>query len=484
MKKLFFCCLFLFAGGQLVAQTLTLTPPDSLAEQVESDILAGDTLSEPMLFALPVEYEYIPAEETPELVADRLGCLEQKIPLTYNGTVHGFINYFTIRNRDYTRLMLRRKDLFFPMFEKSLAKYGLPDELKYLSIIESGLNPRAVSRASAVGLWQFMSFTGRYFDLHNDWYFDDRMDPEKSTDAACRYLKQLHSMFGSWDLALAAYNSGPGTVKRAVRRSGYKKSFWEVYKFLPRETRSYVPQFIAIIYAMNYAEEHNMIETALEQVIPHDTLLVQKFLHFDTFAKLTGTCTEELLQLNPAVRHNAIPENGKQYIIRLPIAAKMELDKNRPGILDSASKTGRKELEVLAKNSAGNTFGRELFVYRVKNGDALGLIAQRYHVKVDDLRKWNKMRSNVIRTGQRLNIWLAPAQKVSATRVSQKTVTAKATPTEEIAGPANSKTYVVQPGDTLWDISQKFNGIPVQKIKSLNKLKSNRLEPGMKLILG
>lgn len=291
-------------------------------------------------------------------------------------------------------------------------------------------------------------------------------------------------MFGSWDLALAAYNSGPGTVKRAIRRSGYKKSFWEVYKFLPRETRSYVPQFIAIIYAMNYAEEHNMIETALEQVIPHDTLMVQKFLHFETLAKLTGTCTEELLQLNPAVRHNAIPENGKQYIIRLPIAAKMELDKNRLGILDSASKTGRKELEVLAKNSAGNTFGRELFVYRVKNGDALGLIAQRYHVKVDDLRKWNKMRSNVIRTGQRLNIWLAPSQKVSATNVSQKTVTAKATPKEEVEIPANSKTYVVQPGDTLWDISQKFNGISVQKIKSLNKLKSNRLEPGMKLILG
>src|SRR3954463_8542777 len=168
MRIRFLSGLFILAIGHAAAQTLT--PPDSLAEQVESDVLAGDTLSEPMLFALPVEYEYIPAEETPELVADRLECLSQNIPLTYNSTVHGFINYFTIRNRDYTRLMLRRKDLFFPMFEKSLAKYGLPHELKYLSIIESGLNPRAVSRASAVGLWQFMSFTGRYFDLHNDWY--------------------------------------------------------------------------------------------------------------------------------------------------------------------------------------------------------------------------------------------------------------------------------------------------------------------------
>ncbi len=487
MRNWFLYFFFILAADQAISQTLTpVTLPDSLAEEVESDVLAGDSLSEPMLFALPIAYEYIPAEETPELVADRLGCLQQTIPLSYNGTVHGFINYFTIRNREYTRLMLRRKDLYFPMFEKSLAKYGLPEELKYLSIIESGLNPRAVSRASAVGLWQFMSFTGRYFDLHNDWYFDDRMDPDKSTDAACRYLKQLHGMFGSWDLALAAYNSGPGTVKRAIRRSGYKKSFWEVYKFLPRETRSYVPQFIAIIYAMNYAEEHNMIETALEQTIPHDTLHVQKYLHFETFAKLTGTCVEELLQLNPSVRHNAIPDNGKRFIIRLPIAAKLELEKNRHAILDSASKIGKSEFEQMARKASDNTYGRELIVYRVKNGDALGIIAQRYHVKLDDLRKWNRMRSNVIRVGQRLNIWILPSQKTgvstSLKQASQsQSVVAKK---EEVQIPTDSKTYVVQPGDTLWDITQKFKGTTVQKLKTLNKLKSNRLEPGMKLILG
>ena len=211
--------------------------------------MALDSLSDHSLFALPLDYEYIPAEETPELVADRLSCLQQTIPLPYNSNIHGFINFFTIRNREYTRLMLRRKDLYFPIFEKYLAKYNLPQELKYLSVIESGLNPRAISRASAVGLWQFMSFTGRYFNLYSDWYFDDRMDPEKSTEAACLYLKQLHSMFKNWELALAAYNSGPGTVNRAIRRSGYKRTFWEIYNYLPRETRSYVPQYVAIIYA-------------------------------------------------------------------------------------------------------------------------------------------------------------------------------------------------------------------------------------------
>ncbi|MEQ9415086.1 MAG: lytic transglycosylase domain-containing protein, partial [Cyclobacteriaceae bacterium] len=158
---------------------------------------------------------FIPASESPELVADRLSCIQGDIRLTYNANTHAFINYFTIKDRDYTRMVLSRKDLYFPLFEKYLAKYGLPDELKYLAIVESGLNPRAVSRARAVGLWQFMSATGRHFGLYNDWYVDDRMDPEKSTEAACKYLAELYGMFNDWELALAAYNSGPGNVRKA-----------------------------------------------------------------------------------------------------------------------------------------------------------------------------------------------------------------------------------------------------------------------------
>ena len=442
---------------------------DSIADQVESDILAGDSLSDPALFALPQKFEYIPAEETPELVIDRLSCLQQTIPLTYTSNVHGFINFFTIRNREYTRLMLRRKDLYFPLFEGYLAKYNLPDELKYLSIIESGLNPRAVSRASAVGLWQFMSFTGRYFGLNNDWYIDDRMDPEKSTDAACRYMKQLHNMFGNWELALAAYNSGPGTVKRAIRRSGYKRTFWEIYKYLPRETRSYVPQYVAIIYAMNYAEEHNMTELAMEAPMPHDTLRVNTYLHLETFASLTGTCLEELHSLNPALRRNAIPETGKVFVLRLPVLAKSNLEANRKGILDSASRIGRKEIETVAANSKGSVYGREPFVYKVKYGDVLGLIAQRYRVRLDDLRKWNNLHSNMIRTGQKLTIWVVPTPPVKTTASLQL---------------PPDKTYTVQEGDTLWDISQKFKGVTVEKLKAINNLKDNQLSPGMKLILG
>ncbi len=447
--------------------------PDSIAEQVESDILAGDSLSDPSLFALPLKFEYIPAEESPELVKDRLSCLQQTIPLTYTSNVHGFINFFTIRNREYTRLMLRRKDLYFPLFEKHLSKYNLPSELKYLSIIESGLNPRAVSRARAVGLWQFMSFTGRYFGLQNDQYIDDRMDPEKSTEAACRYLKQLHTIFGNWELALAAYNSGPGTVKRAIRRSGYKRTFWEIYRYLPRETRSYVPQYVAIIYAMNYAEEHNMVELAPEKIMPHDTIALRQYLHLETFAQLTGTCVEELHLLNPSLRRNAVPEIKNGFIFKMPVASKAMLVQNRIGILDSSSKVGRKEMDVIAPVAQGSTAGREPIVYRVQNGDALGLIAQRHHVRIDDLRNWNNLRGNMIRTGQKLTIWVKPAQR--------NTQAAATKPADLL--PAD-KTYIVQEGDTLWDISRKFKGVTVEKLKAINNLKTNQLSPGMKLILG
>jgi membrane-bound lytic murein transglycosylase D len=462
---------FLFASNLILAQDPvrdTLSLPEPTLDPIASDSAVQEFI------ILPSDLEYIPGDDTPELLADRLSCLQKQIPLTYNTTVHGFIDFFTVRNRDYTRLMQRRQDLYFPLFEKTLAQYNLPDELKYLSIIESGLNARAVSRARAVGLWQFMSGTGRYFNLQTDWYVDDRMDPEKSTDAACRYLSQLYRIFGNWELALAAYNSGPGTVRKAVRRSGYKKSFWEVYPHLPRETRAYVPQFIAIIYAMNYAEHHNLLETAREQVLPYDTLAINKFLHFETLANLTGTCLEDLQKLNPSVLRNALPQNGRIKIIKIPLHAKLVLDSNRAAILDSASRVGRTSLELAAKNATGNTYGKGKTTYKVVSGDVLGSIAIRNRVSVQDLKTWNNLSSNTIRVGQQLVVWVAPGQ----------TVAKNTTATETILLSPDTKTYIVQPGDTLWDISRKVPGLTVEKIKTLNNLKSNSLQPGQKLIVG
>ena len=450
--------------------------PDTLVmAETQEQVLSDSSKSE--FFLLPSDLEYIPGDDTPELLADRLSCLQQTIPLTYNTTVHGFIDYFTVRNRDYTRTMQRKKDLYFPLFEKYLQQYQLPDELKYLSIIESGLNPRAISSARAVGLWQFMSGTGRYFGLHTNYYIDDRMDPDKSTEAACQYLAQLHRIFGNWELALAAYNSGPGTVRKAVRRSGYKKSFWEVYPHLPRETRAYVPQFIAIIYALNYTEEHNLVENAREVFPPYDTLKVKHYLHLETLAQLTGSCLEDFQKLNPAVLRGVVPDNGNVHTVKIPIHAKALLNENRMAILDSASRVGKQKNEQLAKNSFGDTYGREMITYKVVSGDVLGIIAQRHGVGIQDLKAWNNLRSNTIHPGQRLVVWVKPGRTFTASS------TPSTTSTPEPLTP-DTKTYIVQPGDTLWDISRKVPGLTIEKIKSLNNLKSNTLQPGQKLIVG
>jgi membrane-bound lytic murein transglycosylase D len=460
----------------LLLCTLFLVRQSAAQEIIVKDTLAGDLIlpiDTTATLLLPNNLEYIPAEATPQVIALRLIDLQQTIDLTYNGKVQSFIDYFTIRDREYTRMVQRRKDLYFPLFEKKLKEYNLPDELKYLSIIESGLNPRATSRARAVGLWQFMPGTGRYMGLSNDWYIDERMDPEKSTDAACRYLAQLYSMFHDWQLVLAAYNSGPGTVRNAIRRSGYKKNFWDVYARLPRETKSYVPQFIAIVYAMNYTEEHNLVELAKEEVPPHDTIHVKQFLHFETFANLTGTCLEDMQRLNPSIMRSALPDNGKNHIIKIPIWAKSSLVQNRQFILDSSSRIGKKELEALAKNTSGSTYGREVQIYRVRSGDVLGAIADRFGVRVADIKKWNSLYNNTIRVGQRINIWSFPVRITASTRSL-----------DAIAIPANSKTYTVQPGDTLWDISKRLQGVSIEKIKDMNKLKGNKLKPGQKLIIG
>jgi membrane-bound lytic murein transglycosylase D len=485
MTRHFFFLLFLIFSAQAFAQDLTdstFSTVDSVVvdslevAQAEEEMMYKEDTADFVYYYLPAEFEYVPGDDHPDVLRDRLSCIQKKIPLVYNDKIHAFINYFTVKDREYTRMMMRRKNLYFPLFEKYLAKYNMPDELKYLSIIESGLNPRAVSRARAVGLWQFMSATGRYYGLNHDWYIDDRMDPEKSTDAACRYLKDLYRMFNDWELALAAYNTGPGNVKRAIRRSGYKKTFWDIYSFLPRETRSYVPQFVAIIYTMNHLDEHNFIDEGEEMLVRSDTLHVKKFLNFETLASLTGTCVDDLQKLNPSIQRNAIPETGKKYVLHIPQDSKNILNGNRIAILDSASKVGKKELELLAKNTAGSTYGRDRVVYKVRSGDVLGSIAIRHGVKVVDLKKWNNLKSNTIRSGQRLTVWLKPSLRNSVI-ASRKTI-------EVTTSLSGSKTYTVQPGDTLWDITKKFNGLTIEKIKTMNKLNNSKIQPGQKLIVG
>ncbi|KYG76884.1 hypothetical protein AWW68_19085 [Roseivirga spongicola] len=415
-------------------------------------------------------YDYAPdisKEQTEKLYNE----LNLDIDIAYNERVHAFINYFTVRDRDYTREMLRRKEVYFPIFEKYLAKYDLPQELKYLPIIEAGLNPKAVSGPQAVGLWQFMSPTAKQYGLHIDWYIDERMDPEKATDAACRYIKWLYGMFEDWKLTLAAYNSGIGNVWRAERRAGKKGDFWAVYNYLPRETRSYVPQFAAIVYAMEYADIHNIYTT--EELLPQDYEVIKtnQFIYLKSFAEESNIDLDVLAELNPSIKKGAVPEKIKNFELRIPKQEAHKYYANESNILTRAE-ADKVEFEKVAKNMPGSTFGKEKVVYRVRSGDVLGTIARKHNVKLSDLREWNNIRGSLIRVGQKLEIFIGP-DFYDPSSVTVKNVLNQPIP--------DSKIHVVQVGDTLWDISRMYQGLSIDRIKELNNLRGNTLKPGMKL---
>lgn len=430
------------------------------------------------LFIAPLTYDYIP-DATYDQIEKRLSDINAEIPLNFNTNVKSFVDYFTVRDREYTKMVVSRSTYYFPIFEEILEKYGLPDELKYLAIVESGLKPTAHSWAAAVGLWQFVYLTGRSYGLHSDWYVDERMDPVKSTEAAAKYIKSLYKMFGDWELALAAYNCGPGNVRKAIRRSGYKRKFWDIYRYLPRETRGYVPQFVAITYAFNYAEEHNLIldESEYLYAMASDTIMVRNFMNLTTLGSLLEICEVDMKALNPSIKQKAVPSSGKYFSVRIPSDKLEFFNENRSMILDSASKVGKKELEYLARNSIGSTYGRDKVIHRVRSGDVLGKIAQKYHVRVSDIKKWNKLNSNTIQIGQRLNIWLKPNAYTASVMKKNPTV-------KQNMVVSGIKYHIVQPGDTLWDISKAYNDITIEKLKKLNNLKSNKIQPGQKLVVG
>ena len=285
-------------------------------------------------------------------------------------------------------------------------------------------------------------------------------------------------MFGDWELALAAYNSGPGNVRKAIRRSGYKKTFNEIYRYLPRETRSYVPQYVAIVYAMNYADEHNLHVDEHIYEIESDTIMVRGFVNLEVLSAGIDVCYDDIKNLNPGLKRYGLLSNSKLYPVRLPLDQMAYFEQHRDSLVQIASASGQKELAYQARNTPGSTYGRDRVIYKVKSGDVLGSIAQRYKVRVSDIKKWNRLSSNMIRVGQRLNIWLYPgAQSKTVASISPAVNTT-------IINSSGSKVYVVQPGDTLWDIARKSKNLDIDKIKALNNLKSSTIKPGQKLIVG
>lgn len=458
--------------------TETITP-DSLSKTLSTDstVIINDSVDEELI-QFSHQYEYVP-EYSEVIIQERLAQIENEIPLTFNPIVNSFISYFTVTDREYTRKVAKLQTKYFPMIERYLEKYNLPDELKYLAIVESGLNPKAKSPAGAVGLWQFMPLTGRLdYGLSENWYLDEKMDMEKSTDAACRYLSFLYKYFyNDWPLALAAYNTGPGNVRKAIRRSGYKKDFWEIYPYLYRETRSYVPQFIAIMYSMNYLEEHNFFIEEYEYMPDYEEISINGFLSLPLFAEHSGICLETLNDLNPELKHGAISDKHLNYNLRIPSHHKDFVAENLDAIMQFAGQ-GKEHFERLAKNEVGSTYGRQKLTYKVQSGDVLGKIAQTYNVRIADLQQWNSLRGTVIRVGQPLNIWIADDfydnVNKQLTAISQKGSSKQAVAIK-------SGEYRVQNGDTLWDISRRFDGLTVEKLKKLNNLEGNGIKPGQVL---
>ena len=456
----------------------------------------------------------------PAIVQPRLQALQKEIPLTYNPTIHQFVEYFAYRKPSFTKTMLERKGVYFPIYEKYLKKYGLPDELKYLSLIESGLNPKVISRAGAGGLWQFMPKTARVdFGLRIDEYVDERFDPEAATEAACKYMRQLYRIFGDWQLVLAAYNTGPGNVRRAIRRCNGGQTFWAIYDCLPRETRGYVPQYIGMLYMINHADSHDIFPENIETAIAHDTIHVNSYLDLDKLASLSSISLEDIQKLNPQILTHILPGYTRNFALRLPKNDIAFFKANRQTILDSATKMApvfvempAQPAEVYASNSTSNdekpiiittpvmgasssepkmVVEQELVeddiedvvinkkpkkqYYVVRKKDNLTEIAEKFDVELYDLKVWNHLQKSTIQPGQKLVI-LKEKAVTSQVKYARNNSREK-----EAVKKGKTKFYSVQSGDTLWNISQRYGGISIDKLKKLNGIKGNVVKAGMKI---
>ena len=420
--------------------------------------------------------EYNPSLPTDTLKA-RLERLNKKTPfnITYNPSLESVIKSFLSRKKELMEKMLTKSQFYFPLFEQELDNYEVPLEVKYLAIVESALDPKAKSRVGATGLWQFMYSTGKMYNLDVSSYVDERSDPIYATIAAAKYLKKLHTIYDDWDLALAAYNSGPGNVNKAIRRSGGYKNFWNIRQHLPRETAGYVPAFLATMYVFEYAEEHGLQGKKVDRpYFETDTVQIKNLITFNQISEKTGISVEELQILNPAYKLNIIPKvTGKTYTLRLPIKHLAEFVNNEEEIYAYANS----QLEKTEKPLPQLVTSSEKIRYKVKNGDYLGKIAERYGVGVSQIKRWNGLRSNNLRIGQRLTIY--PRKPFKNVKEAKKKALAKTVKLPKDP----SKIHVVQSGDSLWTISRKYPGISIDNLKKWNSLSGNNLKPGTKLRL-
>lgn len=442
------------------------------------------------------KYESLPDS----IYIQRLAAITSQIDLSYNSNVKEMIELYTNRRRKQVEIMLGLANYYFPIFEKTLDKYEMPLELKYMAIIESALNAKAFSRAGACGLWQFMYETGKMYGLEVNTFIDERKDPLKATDAAARYLNDLYKIYNDWHLVIAAYNCGPGNVNKAIARSGGKRDYWTIYYRLPKETRGYVPAYISATYVMNYYKLHNLTPLEPSFNVITDTIMVNDYLHLQQVASTLGIDIELLRDINPMYRRDIIPATKtKAYPLKLPIDFINRFISNELEVFSYNRNEYFPNNQIKNPNQTATNYtpvdikGKSKVYYTVKSGDTVGFISEWFKIRTADLRYWNNIKGNLIRVGQKLVIY-TPESKADYYKTfnnmsfaeKQKTIGKSATvasvENKEVNIDPKFHYYTVKSGDNLWSIAKKYPGISAENIQQLNNITSTKsLYIGQKL---
>lgn len=447
-------------------------------------------------------------ELSTELLKQRFKEMDAKSPfnIQYNPAVENVIKSFLKnRKKSFERLMAI-SEYYFPVFEEALAKQNVPLEIKYLSIVESALNPKAVSRVGATGLWQFMYQTGKEYNLNVDSYVDERSDPLKSSKAATQYMTNMYRIFGDWELVLASYNSGAGNVAKAIRRSGGQQNYWNIRKYLPKETQGYVPAFLATMYIYEYHKEHGIVPNrALVKHFETDTIIIKKEMSFKQIADLMDVPVSQIQLLNPAYKMNVVPfYPNKPHFLRLPkekigvftsnedkIYAYVERERSKIEMPSFITNSRLASNDTASNSKSSSKYSTKTKYHTVSRGESLGLISNKYGVAVSDLKKWNNLRSNSINYGVKLKI-LSTVKEIISVPKSVPTIVEKEEETAvakiDVPNPDNEgeikidepSVYIVQKGDNLSSIARKFN-ISVAELKELNNLEDANVQLDSKL---
>lgn len=468
MKQLLTLIFFFLSIPLLKASTSYPSLSDSLINKLQAKQPADIPEISPAL-----DTTFVPAVNDEPLMSfqnavykRRLDSLQTEVPMQYNEYVQSYIDIYTAPNRKpQIAKMLGQAKYYFPIYEKAFRESGIPEEIKFLSIVESALNPHAVSRVGATGLWQFMFTTAKGYDLEMNNYVDERKDPIQASYAAAAYLKDAYNEFGDWLLAIASYNCGKGNVLRAMNRSG-KNDFWGIRAYLPAETRGYVPAFIGVSYVMNYYKNHGIIPKESDFPINIDTVMVDRFVSLDQVAKALDLSSKDLAALNPAYKKrivNGTNESPRRLII--PLTGKENFSALYETLNNLENESAHKLIAANYADDADESNSKVVSSYhKVQRGESLSTIADKYRIEVQDLKVWNHLRSSAIVTGQRLKV------KHTAKTAAKSQNKAK-----------TYMTYKVRKGDTLSTIAEKFDGLTIQKIKVTNGLKGSVIVPGMLL---